>query len=682
MAVVACVGLASFVAVDLVHERGLAIRGAGTDTANLARLLEEPVRQTLRLVERRLGAASRQVMQVDREARAGNPALRQQLQSLLPADGLLRGIELVDPNGVVLVSTRPDVAGKGNALTARDASAPGPAAQPRSGIGAPEMGRDGRWSLPVVQLIAGPDGHIDGVLTAIVDPAYFQSLLDAIDTGNNGFVTLFHSQGWIVATSPANETLFARHWRDTPMFRDDLPRSPIRTVQQVMVRDGTERVYSYRALKDYPVVVSIGISLTDALAEWRDHVRWNAVLVALMFVVLMGAATAMARHQARRETAERALVESAEQTRAIVSGVADGIVTFNDHGQIESVNRAGEAIFGCASEGLLKRQARVLLAHPPEPDAPSDWFAAALRKAAGERTEATGRRSDGSEFPMEVSITRIDRSGDPLYIALVRDITQRKRFETELQVQRTELQVMNRELEDFAFLSSHDLQEPLRKIRGFAQLLRQRIGGTLEARSLSHLDYIEEAGGRLQALIRDLLDYSRTSRGQFTLEPVDLKQLALTVASELSPAIAEAQARVEVRDMPVVQADATQMRLLLQNLLSNALKFRGTQPPVITVWADADADESTCRLHVRDNGIGIDPKYHAAIFHSLKRLHTREQYAGTGLGLAICTRVAERHGGRLGVTSAPGQGSVFTLSMPMHAQSSATQADSLAKETP
>ena len=681
MAVVACVGLASFAAYDLVRERDLAIQDARAETANLARLLEEHARQSLHRVELTLSDANHRVTLVDHEARAGNRDLRQQLQSLLPSDGLVRGFELIDPKGAVLISTLSNVGGKGSSLPPRDWSAPAQKLQPRVGVGALEADREGRWALPVVQQVTAPDGRIDGVLTAIVDPAYFQSLFDAIDTGRNGFVTLFHAQGWMLATSPANDALFARNWRDVPMFDEHLPRSPTGTVQQVMAHDGTERVYSYRALKDYPVVVLIGVSLTDALADWRARVLWDSALLALMSVLLTGAAAVMARHLTRREAAERSLAESAEQTRAIVGGVADGIVTINRHGQIESVNRAGETIFGYPAQALVKREARMLLADPPEQDASTtEWLARALQKSAGQRTEATGRRNDGSVFPMEISITRIDRSGQPLYIGLVRDITQRKRFETELQVQRTELEVMNRELEDFAFLSSHDLQEPLRKIRSFAQLLRQRIGATLEERSVSYLDYIEEAGGRLQALIRDLLEYSRTSRGPLTLEAVDLKQLTVAVVNDLSSAIAEARAQVEIGDMPVVQADATQLRLLLQNLLSNALKFRGTRTPAISVWAEADG--STCWLSVRDNGIGIDPKYHAAIFQSLRRLHTREQYLGTGLGLAICTRVAERHGGHLRVASAPDRGSVFTLTLPMHPQSPTANADPVGKETP
>ena len=682
MAIVACVALASFAAYDLFRERGLATQEARGNTANLARLLEEQTRQTLRRVELMLNEANLRVMQVPSIARADNPALRARLQSLVPSDGLLRGFELADANGIVLVSTLPAAAGSSPAA-ARDRSVPGQTAQIRIGISTPELGRDGRWSLPVVQPVVSFDGHVDGVLTAIVDAAYVQPTFDAIDTGSKGFVTLFHAKGWILATAPANPALFARNWSDTPMFREHLPRSPTGTVQQVVVRDGTERIYSYRALKDYPVVVSIGVSLTDALAEWRARVRWDAALLAMMTLLLMGAAAVMTRQLTRREAAERALAESSAQTRAIVEGVADGIVTIDSAGRVEAVNRAGEAMFGYPAEALLKRDVRVLLAwpaRPARPDAPAAvWLRAVLQRAAGKRTEASGRRIDGSVFPMEVSVTQTDRGGQPLYVALVRDTTQQKRFEAELKTQRAELEVMNRELEDFAFLSSHDLQEPLRKIRSFAQLLRQRIGATLEARSVSYLDYIEEAGGRLHALIRDLLEYSRTSRGPLTLEAVDLKQLAAAVVNDLSPAIAEAHATVQLGELPVVQADATQMRLLLQNLLSNALKFRGPQAPLIAVWAEVDG--SSCRLNVRDNGIGIDPKYHTTIFQSLKRLHTREQYLGTGLGLAICNRVAERHGGQIHVASALGEGSVFTLTIPLRPKSTVLHADRLGKET-
>ena len=674
MAAIACLGFAAVVAYDLYRERGLATQEARANTANLARLLEEHTRQSLRRVELALSDADAAVAQAATADRAGNSVLRRRLQGLLSRDGLVRGFELIDPSGAVLMSVLPPGDVPRASRPAPDgSSAPSDAATSRLGIGALEPAGNGRWSLPVSRSVTATDGRAEGVLVASVDPAYFQPIFDSIDVGTNGFVTLFLAQGRIIATSPANESLFARSWSDAPMFRELLPKSPTGTVQQVVVRDGTERVYSYRALRDYPLVVSIGVSLTDALADWRARVLWDSLLLGVISVLLLGAAAVMARHHARRETAERALAESAHQTQAIVSHVADGIVTIDRHGRIETVNRAAEAIFGHPAPELVGRDVKLLVPSLDRwGDSGSNAPGPELEEAAGKRTETQGRRQDGSLFPLEISVTQTDRAGQALYIGLVRDITERKRLDAELHAQRAALQVMNRELEDFAVFSSHDLQEPLRKIRSFSQLLSQRVGPSLDERSQGYLSYIEEAGGRLQALVRDLLEYSRTSRGSLKLEAVDLKQLADAVVNDLSPAIAEARARVRVGNMPVVQADATQLRLLLQNLLSNALKFRGAQPPEVCISAETDGQ--TCRLSVRDNGIGIEARYLPAIFKSFRRLHTREQYLGTGLGLAICNRVAERHGGSLKVESTPGRGSVFTLSIPIHAQSASANA--------
>ena len=524
--------------------------------------------------------------------------------------------------------------------------------------------------MPVSLRLGAPNQSFDGVAVAWVDPATFQSTFGAVDTGSNGFVTLFLRQGWLVATVPQNPALYARNWSDTPLFREHLPHAPAGTVQQVVVRDGTERVYSYRALADYPVVVSIGVSLTDALAPWRARTLWDASTLVVTSLLLVGAAMLMARAQARRAAAERALADNARHTQAIVSHMADAIVTVDRLGRIESVNRAGEAMYGYAQAELVGRDATLLIG------AAKRWVDGAQRQAmleslvADKRQEGKGLRRDGSEFAVELSVTRIERGGEPIYIALVRDITLRRRSEAELARQRRTLEVMNRELEDFAFFSSHDLQEPLRKIRSFAQLLKQRAGAQLDEKSLGHLAYIEEAGTHLQALVRSLLAYSRTTRGALAIEPVDLHALTHAVLDDLSPAVATAHARVSVGTLPTIAADPTQLRLLLQNLLSNALKFRGDAAPEIAV--EGQIEGKTCRITVRDNGIGIDPKYHSTIFQSFKRLHTRDEYQGTGLGLAICNRVAERHGGSLRVESVPGQGSIFTVVLPLRAHA-ATQ---------
>ena len=669
MAGVAILALASLGAYDLYRERGLATQEARNHTTNLARVLEEQARQALLRVELALkDASAAPALPADAPGPA-RAALRARLSAALPGDRLLRGIELLDAKGNGIASTFTEAA-PANRASREWFESQRAAADGRVRIGALEQDAQGRWSMPVSLRLGAPNQRFDGVAVAWVDPATFQSTFGAVDTGSNGFVTLFLRQGWLVATVPQNPALYARNWSDTPLFREHLPHAPAGTVQQVVVRDGTERVYSYRALADYPVVVSIGVSLTDALAPWRARMLWDASMLVVTSLLLVGAAMLMARAQARRAAAERALADNARHTQAIVSHMADAIVTVDRLGRIESVNRAGEAMYGYAQAELVGRDATILIG------AAKRWVDGAQRQAmleslvADKRQEGKGLRRDGSEFAVELSVTRIERGGEPIYIALVRDITLRRRSEAELARQRRTLEVMNRELEDFAFFSSHDLQEPLRKIRSFAQLLKQRAGAQLDEKSLGHLAYIEEAGTRLQALVRSLLAYSRTTRGALAIEPVDLHALTHAVLDDLSPAVAKAHARVSVGTLPTINADPTQLRLLLQNLLSNALKFRGDAAPEIAV--EGQIEGKTCRITVRDNGIGIDPKYHSTIFQSFKRLHTRDEYQGTGLGLAICNRVAERHGGSLRVESVPGQGSIFTVVLPLRAHA-ATQ---------
>jgi PAS domain S-box-containing protein len=393
IAIAACVCLAAFAAYDLVRERDLAIANAKSGTANLARLLEEQVRQGLHRVEATLAAGAARVARLP-----ATPETLQSLQALLPADGLVRALELRDDNasGAGSVATTPPT-GAGLVL------------------GRLEKDGTGRWLLPAIRRLGAADGGPGGALVAQVDPAVFQRVFAELDTGVNGFVTLFGADGWMLATSPANEALLSRNWRDTPMFTQHLPRNSVGTVQQVVVRDGTERVYSYRALADFPVVVSVGVSLADVLAAWRVRLFWNAGLLAVMCTALLGAALALARHYERREAAERALAEAAGQTRAIVDHVADTIVTFNTSGKIESINLAGESTFGSRAANIVGHSVQTLVP------------GLALAEQDGQRTHAEGCRGDGSRFPIELALTQAPRAGQPLRIALIRDVTEARK---------------------------------------------------------------------------------------------------------------------------------------------------------------------------------------------------------------------------------------------------------------
>jgi light-regulated signal transduction histidine kinase (bacteriophytochrome) len=242
------------------------------------------------------------------------------------------------------------------------------------------------------------------------------------------------------------------------------------------------------------------------------------------------------------------------------------------------------------------------------------------------------------------------------------DITERKRAEEELQRTLEELKSSNAELEEFAYVASHDLQEPLRGIAGLAQLLQRRYQGQLDSRADEYIDHIVDGTQRMQTLINDLLAYSRIGRRGEALQLTEADAALKAALKNLNAAIHEFGAAVTSESLPKVKADATQLTQLFQNLIGNALKFRGERPPQIHIGV-VDAGDFW-QFSVRDNGIGIEPQYFERIFQVFQRLHTRREYKGTGIGLAICKKIIDRHGGRIWVESEKAQGSMFYFTLP------------------
>jgi PAS domain S-box-containing protein len=245
---------------------------------------------------------------------------------------------------------------------------------------------------------------------------------------------------------------------------------------------------------------------------------------------------------------------------------------------------------------------------------------------------------------------------------LKREIEKTKATEQELRTFTIQLERSNRDLQDFAYVASHDLQEPLRKISSFTKLLAEDYQGNLDAEADEYIAYIIDGAVRMQNLIDDLLTYSRVSSHELIKEPTDLGAVLAQVLEDLSVTIEENKAAITASSLPTVQANPLEMVQLLQNLISNGIKFHGSAPPRIHIEAQLQDDQWL--ISVRDNGIGINPKFAERIFRIFQRLHGRAEYAGTGIGLAICRKIVEGHGGRIWVESELGQGATFYFTIP------------------
>jgi len=248
-------------------------------------------------------------------------------------------------------------------------------------------------------------------------------------------------------------------------------------------------------------------------------------------------------------------------------------------------------------------------------------------------------------------------------IAIIRDVTKQRQATVALEQQTAELARSNAELQQFAYVASHDLQEPLRMVASYVQLLGRRYRERLDADADEFIRYAAEGAGRMQALINDLLTYSRVGTHGRQLESTDSRAALQRALSNLEAAITEKAATITSDALPEVSADRTQLVQLFQNLVGNAIKFQKADAPRVHVAARANGKEWV--FSVRDNGIGIDEKFAARIFAIFQRLHSRKEYSGTGIGLAICKKIVERHGGRIWVESSPGEGSTFYFTMPV-----------------
>ena len=369
--------------------------------------------------------------------------------------------------------------------------------------------------------------------------------------------------------------------------------------------------------------------------------------------------TGIIRDLTERKAAEEALSHSA----SIVESSDDAILGKTLDGTILSWNRGAERIYGYSAQEMKGRS--IFLIVPPERRHEVQQILERIQ--GGERLEhfETLRvRKDGRKIDISLTVSPIkDLAGKIIGASAIgQDITERKRAEGVLQRQAAELARSNAELEQFAHIASHDLQEPLRMVASYTKLLARRYQGRLDKDADEFIAYAVDGATRMQTLINDLLRYSRVETRSKGLAPTEAAAALKWALANLRKAIEETGAILSNDPLPMVIADGMQLAQVFQNLIGNAIKFRGDRP--LRVHLGAERKEAEFLFWVRDNGMGIAPQFHERVFEIFRRLHPTEAYPGTGIGLAICKKIVERHGGRIWLDSEPGEGATFYFTIP------------------
>jgi PAS domain S-box-containing protein len=364
-----------------------------------------------------------------------------------------------------------------------------------------------------------------------------------------------------------------------------------------------------------------------------------------------------------RKLDQQRIADALEYNKTLINSSSHGIITYDASGQCILANESTAKILGASRDQVLKQNYNQI----------ESWSASGLLESAHEavasgketRREIHTTSTFGKEIWLDCRFTPFVSNGAPHLLLSIDDISIPKQAEVNLQVYAAKLEQSNRDLQEFAYIASHDLQEPLRKVLAFGDRLASKYGELLDETGRDYLKRMRDASKRMQILINDLLSFSRVSTRAQPFVKVDLNLLCQEVVSDLENRIDQTQGRVKIGQLPVIEADPTQMHQLLQNLINNALKFHQEGiSPIIQVSAKKMG--RICQISVKDNGIGFEMQYLDRIFTPFQRLHSRQEYEGSGMGLAICRRIVERHSGEITAVSSPGEGSTFIVTLPIN----------------
>src|SRR5712692_6561409 len=394
--------------------------------------------------------------------------------------------------------------------------------------------------------------------------------------------------------------------------------------------------------------------------------------ILLLTVLILWSANLLFRAETERRRAEESRRAIEEKFRAVAETANDAIVSADSRGNISYFNKAAERTFGYPAADVLGKPLTVLM---PEPfhDAHQRGLARFLSTGEahviGKTIELTGKRKDGSEFPLELSLATWKAPEGIFFTAMIRDVTERKRTEeilernrAELARSNAELTGANKELEAFTYSVSHDLRAPLRHVDGFSKILLDEFAPQLDSNAQHCLQRIQEGVRQMGRLVDDLLNLGRVGRQVLNRQPIALKSAVLEVLAELKPETTGREIEWRIGDLPVVQCDPGLMKLVFANLLSNAIKFTRPQKCAVIEVGQMTV-EGQPAIFVRDNGIGFNMRYVDKLFGIFQRLHRQEDFEGTGVGLANVQRIIHKHGGRVWAEAEPYKGATFFFTL-------------------
>lgn len=356
----------------------------------------------------------------------------------------------------------------------------------------------------------------------------------------------------------------------------------------------------------------------------------------------------------------RELRNSKQQIQAIFDNAPDPVIVIDDNSTIIKWNPKAETVFGWGTKEVIGKPLYEFII----PARYRENHIAGMKQVVTKGNVTELRKNyeveainkQGIEFPVSMSISSFLNEGNYFFIGFVRDISENKKIAAEKLIMAEELKRSNTELEQFAYIASHDLQEPLRMITSYLQLLEKRYKDKLDQDAKDFISFAVDGSNRMRALIHSLLEYSRINRVK-PFEEINPNLLLNDVLKNISISIKENNVTINIDELPIIYGDPVLINLLFQNLIENAIKFRNAKNPEIHISVKEELNEF--QFAIKDNGIGIQKEYLDKIFVIFKRLHSRESYPGTGMGLAICKKIVERHGGRIWVESEFGQGSTF-----------------------